>query len=77
MKNLKLSQTVLIFFLLFLIFSDLYIAKPLLIPLSIAVLLSMLFLPAGKYFEKKGLNRGFASFFCVLIFVCVVAGIVL
>src|SRR5687767_5272170 len=75
MKNLKLSQTVLILFLFFLIFSGLYFAKPFLVPLSIAGLLSMLFLPVCKFFEKKRINRGVASLFCVLIFVCVIAGI--
>ena len=75
MKNIKLSQTVLILFLFFLIFSGLYFAKPFLVPLSIAGLLSMLFLPVCKFFEKKGINRVLASLFCVLIFVCVIAGI--
>src|SRR5687768_5206407 len=75
MKNIKLSRTVLILFLFFLIFSGLYFAKPFLVPLSIAGLLSMLFLPVGKFFEKKRVSRGLASFFCVLIFFFVIAGI--
>ena len=35
----------------------------------------MLFFQVCKFFEKKGINRGFASLFCVLIFVFIISGI--
>ncbi|MDF9796106.1 putative PurR-regulated permease PerM [Catalinimonas alkaloidigena] len=42
-------------------------AKAFLVPLSVAALLAMVMLPVCRWFERKKINRGWASFFSVLI----------
>ena len=39
----------------------LYFAKPFLVPVAIAGLLSMLLVPMTRKLEKKGLNKGLAT----------------
>ena len=51
---------------LFLIFSGLYFAKDLLIPLCIGGILATLFLPFCNWLEKKKLPKGIAVFICLL-----------
>lgn len=74
--RLSLQRSVLILFLLFLVFGALYFAKPFLVPLAFGVVLSTLFYPLCKWLESKGISRGFASFICVLLFVSLIAGII-
>lgn len=74
--TLSLPRTVLVLFLFFLVFGALYLAKPFLVPLTFGVILSMLFYPMCKWFEAKGISRGFASFICVLSFVLLIAGLI-
>ena len=45
-----------------------------LLPLTVAILLSMIILPVCKWFEEKGLKRGWASFFSDMIVVLFFAG---
>ena len=53
-----------------------FFAQKFLIPIAIASLLAMLFLPLSRWFESKGISRVAASIFCVLVLLTGVAGIV-
>jgi len=67
MDNLQRSVYIILFLVLF--FGGLYFASSFLIPLSLAAVFSMLFIRLGNFFESKGINRGLASLFCMLIFI--------
>lgn len=73
-KPLYKSIAVLLLFILTI--GSLYIAKEFLVPVALAGILAMLLIPLGKWLEKKGLNRGWASLLCILIMLLVVTGIV-
>lgn len=61
---------------IFLIIAGVILAKPFLVPVCFAGLFAMLFLPLCKRFENAGIARGISSFFCVLIFVLLIAAII-
>ncbi|MDY0907481.1 AI-2E family transporter [Pedobacter sp. CFBP9032] len=67
MDNLQRSVYIILFLVLF--FGGLYFASSFLIPLSLAAVFSMLFIRLSSFFESKGINRGLASLFCMLIFI--------
>lgn len=68
------SIQVLLFF--FLVFAGLYFAKPFLVPIAFAGLLSMLFLPISRRLERKGVGRGIATLLCILLLLTVVGGLI-
>lgn len=79
MQAVQLRRPIQILFFLFLFFAGLYFAKSVLIPIALAGLLAMLFLPVGRWIEGKGLNRAWSSFFCtfiLLLFVACVLGLI-
>ncbi|AWV96784.1 AI-2E family transporter [Arcticibacterium luteifluviistationis] len=59
--------------LIFLVVAGLYLAKTFLMPLLIGGILATVFLPFCNWLERRGLSRGFASFFAFLLFVLIVA----
>jgi len=65
----KLQRSIYIILFLVLFFGGLYFASSFLIPLALAAVFSMLFIRLSGFFESKGINRGLASAFCMLIFV--------
>jgi predicted PurR-regulated permease PerM len=67
-KNLILYG-VLVIFGVSILFWGLIQAQSFLMPLTVAILLSMIVLPVCQWLEKKGMNRGWASFFADLIIV--------
>lgn len=71
-----LSRAVQTLFLLFLVFAGLYFTKSFLVPITLAGVLAMLFLPFGQWLEKKGVNRTVAAVLCVLVLLIVVVGFV-
>ena len=75
MRTSSLTKAIQILILFFLVFAGLYIAKPFLVPLTLACIIAMLFLPLSLWMEKKGINRGLSILFCIIILVVVVAGI--
>jgi len=77
MQKPTVERAVMVLFFLFLVFTGLYFAKPFLVPLCFAGLFAMLFLPLCRRFERKGISRGVATLFCILILLSVVAGIVM
>jgi predicted PurR-regulated permease PerM len=62
-------------FLWSLIVVALYFGKPFLVPLVLASILAMLFLPLAAKLESKGWNRVLSSLACVLILVIVIVGL--
>lgn len=71
-----LSRSVQTLFLLFLIFGGLYFSSSFLVPVALAGVLAMLFLPLTRWLERKGINRTVSSVICVLVLLMVVAGFV-
>jgi len=53
--------------LVILIIASLYIAKPFLVPLTIGAIISTLFLPLSKLFERRGLARWLSVLFCMIV----------
>lgn len=76
MNQSALTRSIQILFLFFLVITGLYFAKPFLVPLVIAAIFAMLFLPMSGWLEQKGLHRGVAALLCVLTLVCIVAGMI-
>lgn len=69
----KLQRSVYILLLFFLAFGGLYFAREFLIPLALAAIFSMLFIRLCNWFEHKGVNRGFAALWCILLFAGAIA----
>ena len=67
------TQTLLFFVLLT---ACLYFAKPFLIPVFLAWLLALLFVPVSNKLEQRGWKRGLATLVCVLAIVAAIGGLV-
>jgi predicted PurR-regulated permease PerM len=74
MKTWSLSRNIQLLLFCFLTIGGLYFAREFLIPLTIAGILSMLFLPVSRWLEHKGLHRGIAVLICMILFFAAVAG---
>ncbi len=74
MKTWSLSKNIHLLLFCFLTIGGLYFAREFLIPLTIAGILSMLFLPVSRWLEHKGLHRGIAVLICMILFFAAVAG---
>ena len=59
----------------FLLFAILVFAKPILIPLSIALLISFILLPLAKKFEKWKMGRTFAAFLSIFTVILLIGGV--
>jgi predicted PurR-regulated permease PerM len=59
-----------------LIVSILYFAKLLLMPLAMAGVLALVFMPVCDFLERRGMKRVFASLVCGLIFLAFMSGII-
>ena len=73
----KLGHAVNILFFFVLAFAGLHFASPFLIPLTLAAVLSMVFIRLCNFIESKGVTRGYASLICILLFVIAVGLIIL
>jgi predicted PurR-regulated permease PerM len=62
---------------LFLLFGGLYLAKTVLVPLTIGGLLAMLFFSLSNQLETKGVTRGLAALLCVICLLLAASGIIL
>lgn len=74
MEKLNLSVNTL--FLFILTFAGLYFASAFLIPLTLAAVLSMVFIRLCNFFERKGIARAYASLMCIFLFMLAVTAIV-
>ena len=68
MKEFNLRRAVQVLLFLYLVVASLIYAKPFLVPLAFAALLSMLFLPLSAKLESWGVNRALSIVICLLIF---------
>lgn len=59
----------------FLLFAILVFAKPILIPLSIALLISFILLPLVKKFEKWKIGKTFAAFLSIFAVILMIGGV--
>ena len=76
MQKTLLGKWVFILLLIFLSFNILIYAKVVLLPLTLAALLAMLFMPLSHWLESKGINRALASFICLLILIAIITIII-
>lgn len=72
----SLSKSISILFFAFLVVSGMYFGREFLIPIAIASLLAMLFLPLSRWFEGRGISRVLASIFCVFLLLLGFAGVI-
>jgi len=75
MEKLSLSVNTIFFFVL--AFAGLYFAAPFLVPVTLAAVLSMVFIRLCNFFESHGMSRTFASLVCISLFVLAMGLIVL
>ncbi|MBK0378719.1 AI-2E family transporter [Mucilaginibacter segetis] len=68
-----LPRSVQILLLLFLVFSGLYFSAGFLVPIALAGIMAMLFLPFSRWMEKKGVGRTVAAVICILTLVLAIA----
>lgn len=71
-----LPRAVLNLLLIFLLFSGLYFSASFLMPVALAGLLAMLFLPMSRWLEAKGINRTITAALCIVVLLVVIAGFV-
>ena len=76
-QNFTLQRAVHLLLLFFLVVAGLWFAKPFLVPLCFAALLSMLFLPLSRWFERKKIPKGIAILFCLLLLLSLITIIIL
>jgi predicted PurR-regulated permease PerM len=76
MQNQKLYKAVSILAILVLIVIILVFAKPFLVPIAFAGLLSMLLVPSARWFQSKGLNRAIATVLSILMLVAFFAVVI-
>lgn len=72
----KLQHAVYVLLLILLSFCLLYFGSEFLIPLALAAIFSMVFIRLCNWFESKGIARGWASLFCLLLFVLAIGLII-
>ncbi|HEY1010593.1 MAG: AI-2E family transporter [Daejeonella sp.] len=72
----SLSKSISILFFAFLVISGMYFGREFLIPIAIASLLAMLFVPLSRWFELRGIGRTLASLLCVLTLLAGIAGVI-
>jgi predicted PurR-regulated permease PerM len=75
MQKTFLGKSVQILLLTALLGGLLFFGKPLFMPLAIAGMLAMVFIPCCRWLEKKGLSRTAASICCGMAFILAVGGI--
>ncbi len=60
----------------FAFFAALFLAKTIVIPLSLALLLSFILLPVAKRLERWGINRLLAAFLSILLLFLIIGGLI-
>lgn len=63
----SLTKSISVLLFIFLVISGMYFSREFLIPLAIAALLAMLFVPISRWFENRNIGRVMSSILCVLI----------
>ncbi|MBU2558593.1 MAG: AI-2E family transporter [Bacteroidetes bacterium] len=73
--NLSFQKMFYVIAIAFALFAVLVFAKPILIPLSIALLISFILFPLAKKFEKWNINKIFAAFLSIFSIIILIAGV--
>jgi predicted PurR-regulated permease PerM len=60
----------------FALFAILVLAKPILIPLSIALLISFILLPLAKKFEARKIGKTLAAFLSIFVVILIIGGVI-
>ena len=76
MQNRQLGKAVLILLVIVLIVVRLVYAKPFLVPLTFAAILSMLLLPIARWLESKKIGRAIATLLSILVLIGIFAGLI-
>ncbi len=76
MNRSLLLKSIAVLFLFFLVIAGLYFTKDFFVPVAIAGILAMLFVPLSRRLEKMGWNKALATLTCIFILLAVIAGIV-
>ncbi len=76
MQKPLLTRSVSVLLLFVLVTGILYFTKLLFMPLAMAAVLALVFMPCCVWLESKGMKKIFASIICGLIFILIMAGIV-
>lgn len=76
MEDRLLNKSIKILLFIFLAAVILHYGKPFFVPLTIAALLSMLFMPLSAKMEKRGINKAISVILCTLLVVIFFSGIV-
>ena len=76
MMNLSFQKLFYAIATIFALFAVLVLAKPILIPLSIALLFSFILLPLAKKLEKWKINKEFAAFLSIFSVILIIVGVV-
>ena len=75
MHTFPLYKTIGVLFLFFLVICGLHFTSEFFVPITIAGILSMLFLPLSKWMERKGMHKGLSAIICIFILLLVIAGV--
>src|SRR5215203_3102581 len=75
MQQQQLAKAVRILLILVLLVVILVYARPFLVPLAFAAILSMLLLPIAKSLERRGMNKVLAVLLSILLFLSLFAGL--
>jgi predicted PurR-regulated permease PerM len=75
MEKSQLTKTINILLFFILSTAILYVGRDFLMPVALAAVLAMLFIPFSRWLEKTGANRGVAAFTCVLLLIMVTSGV--
>ncbi|MGF7078337.1 AI-2E family transporter [Mucilaginibacter sp. UYCu711] len=67
----SLTRAVQYLLLLFLLFAGLYFSAGILMPIALAGIMAILFLPLSRWLEKKGINQTVGALICVLLLLLV------
>lgn len=71
-QTTSLAKAVQYLLLIFLLFAGLYFSAGILMPIALAGILAMLFLPFSRWLEKKGINRTVGAVICILLLLSVI-----
>lgn len=75
-RTTSLQRAVYFLLFAFLIIAALYYAKPFLVPVCFAGLLSMLFLPLGRWFQSKNIPKALSIIFCIVILLALLSSVI-
>ena len=74
--NLSFQKLFYVLATVFALFAILILARPILIPLGFALLMSFILFPLAKKFESWGMNKILAAFLSILTVILIIGGVI-